>query len=82
MSKFFFHTGDCGAGLDAEGQELADTNTAQIEAVRLLGELLRDEPRGFWNERAMKVVVTDEAGLILFVLDLSATEAPALSQRA
>ncbi len=44
-----------------------------------MAELLADDAQEFWNSAEFKVVVTDDHGLVLFVLDLSAIEAPALS---
>ncbi len=58
--------------------EFASPTDAKIEAVRTMGEMLRDRAAGFWDEKALKVIVTDAAGLILFVLDCSAIEAPVL----
>jgi hypothetical protein len=81
MPRYFFHFGDTDAGLDIRGQELADDNTARIEAVRLLGEILKDKAGEFWDEQSMKLIITDHSGLMLFVLDVSAIEAPALSRR-
>ena len=82
MPRYFFHVGESAGGLDSEGMELPDHNAARIEAAATMGELLRDKAGEFWDSKAMKLIVTDKSGLILFVLDLSAVEAPALSQRA
>ncbi|RAK57006.1 DUF6894 family protein [Phenylobacterium deserti] len=80
MARYFFHFGDTPRGVDVRGQELPDHNTARIEAVRLLGEVLRDKAGEFWDEQSMKLIITDEAGLMLFVLDVSAIEAPAVTR--
>ena len=78
MVSYFFHTEDGLSLLDTEGTEFASATEAKIEAVRMIGDMLRSEPAEFWDTRALRVIVTDEAGLILFVLDCSAVEAPAL----
>jgi hypothetical protein len=78
MAKYFFHTDDGRSILDDEGMELATALAAKLEAARLFGELVRDQPEEFWAAGALKVIVTDESGLILFILDLSGVEAPAL----
>jgi hypothetical protein len=65
---------------DGEGVELRDHRAAQAEAIKTLGQLLMDEPDHVLRDQGMKLIVTDEAGLILFVLDVSAVTAPALSQ--
>jgi len=64
------------------GPDLPDHNAARIESARLMAELLRDKAGEFWNERSMKLIVTDKGGLILLVLDLCAIEAPAISRQA
>jgi hypothetical protein len=46
-----------------------------------LGEILKDKAGEFWDEQSMKLIITDHSGLMLFVLDVSAIEAPALSRR-
>ncbi|WP_414693335.1 DUF6894 family protein [Phenylobacterium sp.] len=51
-----------------------------MEAVRLLGEVLRDKAGEFWDEQSMKLIITDDTGLMLFVLDVSAIEAPAVTR--
>lgn len=81
MPRYFFHTEDGSSQLDHEGMELDSARTAQVAAVKLMGETLKDQPEDVLGSRAFRVIVTDEAGLILFVLDLSAVEAPALSSR-
>lgn len=81
MPRYFFHFGETARGVDLRGQELPDHNTARIEAVRLLGEVLRDKAGEFWDEQSMKLIITDETGLMLFVLDVSAIEAPAVSRQ-
>lgn len=80
MPRYFFHFGDTPGGVDVRGQELPDHNAARIEAVRLLGEILRDKAGEFWDERSMKLIITDDVGLMLFVLDVSAIEAPAVTR--
>jgi hypothetical protein len=77
MPRYFFHFGDTASGLDVRGQDLADDNTARIEAVRLLGEVLKDKAGEFWDEQWMTLTITNAAGLILFVLDVSAIESAA-----
>ena len=82
MPRYFFHIGDTEGGLDPDGIELPDDNSARVEAARTLGVILQDKAGEFWNERCMSLIVTDEGGLILFVLDISALQAPAVTRRA
>ena len=79
MFRYFFHTSDGRSLFDREGMEFDSATAAKIEAVRMMGEVLKDQATEFWDTQALKLIVTDETGLILFVLDLSAVEAPALS---
>lgn len=79
MARYFFHTEDGQSVLDGEGSEFASVTEAKIEAVRMMGEVLRDRAEHFWDDQALKMIVTNAEGLILFVLDLSAVEAPAIS---
>lgn len=78
MPRFYFHTEDGSSCLDDDGMELPDVTAAKIEAVRAMAELLRDKAPNFWDERSLKLIVTDKAGLILFALGLSGVEAPAI----
>jgi hypothetical protein len=77
LARYFFHVEHGGSFLDKQGVELPNLHAARVEAVRLLGELLRDEAHRSWDCRAVKLSVTDENHLILFALDLSGIVAPA-----
>lgn len=79
MPRYFFHTEGHRSAPDHEGVELPDHYAAKLEALRTMGEMLRGERHDFWDSRVLKLIVTDATGLILFVLDLSAIEAPAIS---
>jgi len=77
MPRFHFHAEDGGGYPDEEGVELAGLSDARRQAVRMLGELLREQPDRFWEAGGLVLTVTDDRGLVLFVLDASATLAPA-----
>ncbi|HEX2560808.1 DUF6894 family protein [Phenylobacterium sp.] len=81
MPQYFFHIGDSRAGLDPIGIDLEDHNAARIQAAQTLGDMLKDRAGEFWTEGEMRLTVTDDTGLILFVLDLSAIEAPVIANR-
>ena len=56
MPRYFFHVHDGASSLDQEGTELPDIYTAQAEAIRTSGEILRDRapssgtaPSGAWR---------------------------------
>ena len=64
--------------LEAELPSLAD---AKCEAVRSAGEMICDSANEFWDTGGFKMTVSDENGLILFVVQFSAIEAPAQLDR-
>jgi hypothetical protein len=80
MPRYFFHTEDGTSHLDEDGLELPNHRAAQIEALKTLGQLLNDESSEVLDGHGLKLIVTDNSGLILFVLDLSAVTAPAIRQ--
>jgi hypothetical protein len=73
MPRYFFHTQNGVARTDLEGLELLDVQEARIEAARAIGQLVDHNPGEFWEHGALKMTVTDHAGLVLFTLELSAT---------
>ncbi|MBL0403630.1 hypothetical protein JKG68_06585 [Microvirga aerilata] len=74
MPRYFFHVTDGHSERDTEGTELPDIYTAQDQAIRTSGELLRDMGAKFWNGSEWKLEVTDEQGQILLTLRFSAEE--------
>ncbi len=74
MPRYFFNVYDGYSSLDQDGTELPDIYTAQNEAIRLSGEILREEGGKFWNGTEWKLEVTDVSGAVLFVLQFSAHE--------
>lgn len=79
MRRYFFHVHDGYSSRDEDGTELPDIYTAQAEAIRLSGEILRDMGAKFWSGTHWQLEVADERGAILFVLTFSAEERPALT---
>jgi hypothetical protein len=57
--------------------ERDDLEGLRIEMARFVGELLRDHAGKIWADRDWRVDVTDEAGLILYVLSIFATDSAA-----
>jgi hypothetical protein len=76
MPRYFFHTEDGRRLPDTEGSELADDRTARNEAVAVLGQMMMEDPAGFWAHKVFRLTVTDAAGQTLYVLDLNATVSP------
>jgi hypothetical protein len=60
--------------LDVESVNLSDL---RIEVAKFVGELLRDHASRIWEDQDWQVDVTDQTGLILFVLQVVATESAA-----
>ena len=57
--------------------ERDDLASLRIELARFVGELLRDHAGQIWTDEDWRVDVTDENGLILYVMEISASESPA-----
>lgn len=78
MPRYFFHVEDGRSFPDLDGVELPDLDAARIEAVRLLGGMLRDEAETFWQGDDWRMSVADAGGMALFTIDFMATMAPVL----
>ena len=78
MPRYFFHVYDGSSSLDQEGTEFPDIYTAQAQAIRTSGEILRDMGAQFWDGTEWRLEVADARGQVLFVLRFSAEERPAL----
>ena len=81
MPRYFFHVKDGYSVRDDEGTELPDIYTAQAEAIRMSGEILRDMGAKFWNGTEWSLEVADGGGEVLFVLRFSAEKRPALMRK-
>jgi hypothetical protein len=55
----------------------SNLNELRLEMARFVGELLKDHAELIWKDQDWQVDVTDEAGLILYVLHVSASETAA-----
>ena len=64
MPRYFFHVYDGSSSPDADGTELPDIYTAQAQAIRTSGEILRDMGAQFWDGTAWRLEVADARGLI------------------
>ena len=74
MPRYFFNVYDGYSVLDQDGTEFPDIYIAQNEAIRLSGEILREEGGKFWNGTEWRLEVTDVNGVVLFLLRFSAHE--------
>jgi hypothetical protein len=80
MPRYFFHVQDSSLSLDEDGTEFPDIYTAQAEAIRTSGEILRDMGARFWDGTEWRLEVADERGRVLFILRFSAEERPVLAR--
>jgi hypothetical protein len=78
MPRFFFHLEDGRSVPDAEGHLLPDLAAARDAAVRMLGQILVDDPLGFVVGGDWRLVVTDEAGVPLFTVSAAIADAAPL----
>jgi len=77
MARYFFHSEDGRPRADYEGTELPSLAAARVEAVRVMGDILKEEPEQVLETGSLRLTVTDQTGLIYFALDLAATDAAA-----
>jgi GTP cyclohydrolase II len=64
-----------------EGAQLEDSTAARIEAARRIGDLLKEHAGQFWVDQDWQMDITDERGLILYVIHVSAMKAAAMDGR-
>jgi hypothetical protein len=81
MPRFHFNVEHGGLSIDEEGNDLPGLAEAKCEAVRYAGRLLCERASNFWDTGDFVMTVTDNKGLVLFSLQFSAVEAPAIRMR-
>jgi hypothetical protein len=59
-----------------EGVELADHTAARVEAAKRIGLLLNEHAGLLWVDQDWQMDVTNETGLILYVINVTALKAP------
>jgi hypothetical protein len=72
--RFFFHLRDGKDLPDLEGTELPDAATARVEAIRLSGEMMRDQASSGWDGTEWRLTVVDETDTPVFLLRYSADD--------
>jgi hypothetical protein len=80
MARFYFHTNNPAEGLrqDDEGIEFSSIHQAKCEAVAYAGRVLCDIAEKFWDHADFEMTVSDDQGLLLFVMRVVGSEAPAI----
>lgn len=78
MPRYHFNVYDGVSEPDLTGTELADWQVARLEAIRLAGQILKDEAHRIALGEDWRIEVTDSTGLILFQMTFLVVEAPAM----
>lgn len=60
-----------------QGADLPDSTAARVEAAKRIGELLTVHANQLWVDQDWQIDVTDERGLILYVIYVTANRSPA-----
>ena len=60
--------------------EREDHTAIRLELARFVGQMLSDHAAKIWEDQDWRVDVTNETGLILFVMHISATNTAATMQ--
>jgi hypothetical protein len=81
VSKFYFAVRTDTHVLHADSVELQGLDQARVEAARRVGELLKEHAAELWVDEEWHMDVTDETGLILFVITISAHKTSATMGR-
>lgn len=78
MQRYFFNLTHSEEIRDSEGVELQSLHSAKCHAVKMIAELLCEDPAGFWDADAYKVTVSDSNGLLLLSVEIISMLAPVL----
>ena len=62
------------------GVERDNLTDLRIELARFVGDLLKDHASEIWADEDWRVDVTDERGLILYIMQVSAMQTPATAK--
>lgn len=57
----------------------ADLTQLRLEVASFVGDLLKEHAQQIWADEDWRVDVTDDRGLILYVMHISAIQAPAIA---
>ncbi|HEY4031963.1 MAG TPA: hypothetical protein VGM25_16575 [Caulobacteraceae bacterium] len=72
MPRFYFTVEDGECYADDQGLELPDLMTASSTAMGVLVEHLQTRPGEFWRHDCLQVHLSDESGMTLLTLTVSA----------
>ena len=74
MSRYFFHVVNGEFIPDPHGMECSDEAKAKAEAVRIVGEMLKDQGIEMWKTKHFDMFVCDDKNQTLFKLSFAAEE--------
>lgn len=77
MPKFHIELRTAGQVWETLMVDRPDHDAVRIEMAKFVGELLKDHAGKIWADEDWRVDVTDECGLILYVMHISASDSPA-----
>ncbi|UUL83802.1 DUF6894 family protein [Sphingomonas qomolangmaensis] len=77
MPKYNIETRNASHVWDTFSIELPDHTAARGEAAKFVGNLLQEHADKIWIDQEWQIDVTDEAGLILYVMNLSVMQSAA-----
>ncbi|WP_028966930.1 DUF6894 family protein [Sphingomonas phyllosphaerae] len=77
MMRYFFHSETDNRSTDGEGVELDTPEQARREGIQMCAQMMHDAPKSFWGSRPWSVTITDEAGLVLWNINIDASESAA-----
>ncbi|WP_157215397.1 DUF6894 family protein [Flavisphingomonas formosensis] len=77
MPRYHFRIFDGRPSSDHVSIELEGPNAARNYLPKLTGDLLREQGDSFWEGEDWRIEVSNEAGLILFAIFVSAVISPA-----
>ena len=80
LARYHFQVRTRSHVLADEGLDLVSQDEARAEAARRVGDLLKEHAGLLWLEQDWHMDVTDETGLILFIIQVSALNAPSTSK--
>ena len=66
--------------METEFADLSGTDEARLEAAKRIGSFLNDHAGKLWIDEDWQMDVTDETGLILFVISVHASKSAAITE--
>ena len=79
MTRYFFHAEDGRVFRDDHGVELPDLAAVRTAALTTMTEMAQALSDDFWKHQCLRITVTDDRGLTLISLDLTAALSPAVA---